>query len=535
MMEFIHRKKEIIKYLISGGTAAAVDLSILYFLTDILAVWYLLSAVAAFTIAFFVSFFLQKFWTFRDNDKNAMARQMAYFFLVGLINLGVNTVGMYILVDRFGLWHILSQIIISGMIALSSFIIYKFFIFHKPRTEKQEEKISLLIATGIFPPDIGGPATYVATLMEELPKAGFEMKIVTYADNVETESQKFRNGSWIYRISRRQCMLKRYYKYFLEVLKSASQVDAVYVQGPVSEGLPSWLACKLRKRKYILKIVGDYAWEQYLCKKSKVKSEKSEFITPEEFQRRKCDWKTEMRRRIQKLVARGADKIIVPSHYLKKIVGMWGIDENKIEVIYNSVDAPNIQGTKEKLRYELKLEGEIILSVGRLVPWKGFDELIEIVAELLEERPKIKLIIIGDGPEFQSLKLKVQSLKLEERIVMLGSLSHDEVLKYMRAADVFVLNTGYEGLSHVIIEAMLAGLPVITTDVGGNPELVEHQKSGWLVRHGDKEELKRTIKEALFDRNKGSLFIAEAKKNIARCNKERMLREVTELVVKFKT
>ncbi len=125
----IYKNKIYIKYVISGGTAAGVDLLILYILTDIFNIWYLLSAGLAFIVAFFVSFYMQKFWTFRDNNRERIYQQMSLYLMVGFLNLGINTGGMYIFVDKIHMMYILAQIIMGGIIAISNFLIYKFVIF----------------------------------------------------------------------------------------------------------------------------------------------------------------------------------------------------------------------------------------------------------------------------------------------------------------------------------------------------------------------------------------------------------------------
>ena len=189
----IEKYKVIIKYIISGGTAALVDLVCLYIFTDVLGVWYITSASLSFFLAYFVSFSLQKFWTFRDNGREKIYKQMSLYFMVGVTNLLLNALGMYLLVDGFGVMYLLAQIIMGALLGFSSFLIYKFIIFEKKKIEARRGKegnFKILIATGIFPPDIGGPATYVMTLCEELPKLGLEVKVVTYS-NEEITNYKF--------------------------------------------------------------------------------------------------------------------------------------------------------------------------------------------------------------------------------------------------------------------------------------------------------------------------------------------------------
>lgn len=120
-MEF----KKIVKFLISGGTTAAVQLSLMYFLTDIRGLWYIFSLNVAFLVAFFVSFTLQKFWTFENNDLNRIYGQALLYFAVVLGNLLLNNLFVYFLVEEAGIWYIAAQIIAELIIAIESFFVYK--------------------------------------------------------------------------------------------------------------------------------------------------------------------------------------------------------------------------------------------------------------------------------------------------------------------------------------------------------------------------------------------------------------------------
>ncbi|KKU57459.1 MAG: hypothetical protein UX81_C0035G0001, partial [Parcubacteria group bacterium GW2011_GWA2_47_12] len=133
-------------YLIAGGTSTAIDLGILYVLTEFAGWWYLVSATAAFIVAFFVSFILQKFYTFnnRDTSRKAVAMQGAFYFTLALTNLGINTILMYALVEWAGVWYFLAQIIAAAALAVESFFIYRFVIFH-PQAVLAERAQSLVV------------------------------------------------------------------------------------------------------------------------------------------------------------------------------------------------------------------------------------------------------------------------------------------------------------------------------------------------------------------------------------------------------
>ena len=371
---------------------------------------------------------------------------------------------------------------------------------------------NILICTGIYPPDGGGPATYSKLLFEELPKRGVGADVLSFGQ------------------VRRLPKIIRHIIYFFKALKMGKKADVIYAQDPVSVGLPAVLAAKILRKKFILKVVGDYAWEQFQARGEK-------FITPENFQDKKFDFKTETRRKIQKYVAKNAYKIIVPSSYLKNIVLKWGIDEEKIKVIYNAFEAPALSAgrpvlkeTKEELRKKLNLSGTVLISAGRLVPWKGFDKLIEIMPEIIKEIPDAKLYIIGSGPEEENLKSKISNLKIKENVFLIGQVFHDKALEYLKAGDIFILNTGYEGFSHFLLEAMAMEIPIITTNVGGNPELIENGKNGILLEYNNKEELKKRIIELAKNETPKKELTEKAKQKVAEFGVGKMLEETIKIL-----
>ena len=122
---------KVMRFLISGGMATFVNIGLLYVFTDLIRIWYVLSAALAFIFAFVVSFTMQKFWTFKDASKENVHRQALVYFLAGLANLGLNSLLIYILVEYSGLHYLMSQIIISAFIAIENYFIYQFLVFNK--------------------------------------------------------------------------------------------------------------------------------------------------------------------------------------------------------------------------------------------------------------------------------------------------------------------------------------------------------------------------------------------------------------------
>ena len=149
----------------------------------------------------------------------------------------------------------------------------------------------------------------------------------------------------------------------------------------------------------------------------------------------------------------------------------------------------------------LSESARVLISVGALVERKGFHRVIEVLPGLLKVYPDLKYLIVGGaGPEgdwSEHLRTQVSSLKLDEAVIFLGVMPSDKLKIPLSAADIFVLATSNEGWANVFLEAMACGLPVITTDVGGNREVVCRDELGTVVPFGDTLKLERTLDSAL--------------------------------------
>ncbi len=373
--------------------------------------------------------------------------------------------------------------------------------------------MKILIATGIYPPDIGGPATYTANLAKELTKLGHKVTVITYTD----DSRANVRGDWrLVTISRHWPLWGRYKLYGWKIWWYGLQSDLIYAQDSVSAGLPAMLANWFLGKPFILKVVGDYAWEQGQNKYG-VRD------NLDDFQNKKYSRKIEFLRWIEQKVARHATKIITPSKYLKAIVEQWGIAAEKISVVYNAYDAAAVMITKQPDKTE-----EIIMSVGRLVPWKGLDTLIELMPAILKERPNAKLVIAGDGPFRTQLEETIAANHLEGKVIMRGRLTHEKLLEELSRASVFVLNSSYEGLSHQILEAQSLKIPCAVSRVGGNPEIIEHEKTGLLFEY-NKEAVKDSILKLLNNPEYGQALADEAYGNLEKFSFERMISETVKV------
>jgi putative flippase GtrA len=128
---FLFGLPRVIRFLVAGGTATAFNLVFLYFLTDILGIWYLASTTIAFIFTFFLSFTLQKFFAFQDNASSKILRQMPLYLLIAVGNLLINALLMYGLVGYLDMYYLLAQIITSALISIESFFVYRHIIFRE--------------------------------------------------------------------------------------------------------------------------------------------------------------------------------------------------------------------------------------------------------------------------------------------------------------------------------------------------------------------------------------------------------------------
>lgn len=340
------------------------------------------------------------------------------------------------------------------------------------------KRLRLLIASGIFHPEPGGPATYLHRLLPELLARNWDIRVITFGDHLHA------NLRYPYPVTRilRRALPLRMLDYARAVRPLLAWADLVYIH---SLGLPIYGDGHAPR---VSKIVGDLGWERAV---------RRGWVPPTEdidlYQTKAYDLRTSTDRERRAREARSRAGVIVPSEYLKRMVIGWGVDPAKIQVIYNALPpdtvAPDV--TQAEARTQLKLpDAPTVLTVGRLLPWKGVDHLITALRQL----PDVHLVVAGDGTILDALK--AQAADLGDRVTFLGRVSREQMPLYMKAADYLALYSGYEGLPHTLLEGLRVGTPVIASDKGGNPEVVTPGVNGLLVPYVNVEALTETLKEA---------------------------------------
>jgi glycosyltransferase involved in cell wall biosynthesis len=335
----------------------------------------------------------------------------------------------------------------------------------------------ILITSDIFPPDVGGPATYVPRIATELTRRGHQVTVVTYS-LVPCHAGDSGYPFPVVRVSAAPPRWRRLPRTLAAIQDHGRQVDIIYANGLVTETV---LANYVLRRPVVAKVVGDLAWER-----SRDKGWIQDSI--ELFQTKRYSSRVELMRWRRNWSYARMDGIIVPSRYLKRmLVEHWHRPAGRVQVVYNSFEAQERQMPPAAIDLPVKYK---LITVCRLTGWKGVDGLIRALPAL----PDVGLVVVGDGPLYAELVALAQALDVATRVRFVGTVPGEQVPAYLRACDIFVLHSTYEGLPHVLLEAAAAGLPVIATAVGGTPEVLQDGPlAGQLVPPGDPDALKEAI------------------------------------------
>ena len=178
--------------------------------------------------------------------------------------------------------------------------------------------------------------------------------------------------------------------------------------------------------------------------------------------------------------AHKASAIISVCEALKDALINLGVEASKIHVLRNGVDLEGFSPPIERssLREKLGFTNFTLLSVGHLIERKGHHLVIKAIKNL----PDMKLVIVGDGPEYKNLKNIAHQQGVESRITFLGEIDHNNLKDYYGASDALVLASSREGWANVLLESLACGTPVVATDIWGTPEIITNSVAGILVK-----------------------------------------------------
>ncbi len=203
------------------------------------------------------------------------------------------------------------------------------------------------------------------------------------------------------------------------------------------------------------------------------------------------------------LLRRVSGFISISDITLEKFVAWSGLPKSKGEVLPNAIDLtkyhPGPKSSELSQRY--RLAGKtVLMTLGRISTeerYKGFDEVVEVLPNILKECSNVVYMIVGDGSDRKRLESKVKEHDLESHVIFTGFVSENEKVDHYRLADVYVMPSRGEGFGFVFLEAMACGVPVIASKVDGGREAVRGGKLGLLVDPDDRQELLQAILEAI--------------------------------------
>jgi glycosyltransferase involved in cell wall biosynthesis len=335
----------------------------------------------------------------------------------------------------------------------------------------------VLIVSGIWPPDVGGPASHAPDIADYLQQHGHDIEVVVTADS-QPEPRAY-PVQWL---SRRVPKGVIHVIGASAIARAARRADVVYTTGMFAR---TAVACAIARRPYVVKLTGDPAFERARAG-GRVTGD------VEEFERKRGAYPVLLRMLRRATLSRAAH-VLCPSAFLRALAISWGIPADRVSVLPNATPPLPELPPRDELRSGLRIEGPTLAFAGRFVPQKALDVALAAVARV----DGVSLLLAGDGT-IRS-ELEAQAAPLGARVRFVGSLSRQHVLELFAAADASLLPSAWENFPHTVVEALAVGTPVIATRVGGVPEVVEDGVNGLLVQAHDIDALANAIRRFFTD------------------------------------
>ena len=367
--------------------------------------------------------------------------------------------------------------------------------------------MKILMLTWEYPPRIvGGIARVVHDLSKRLIKDGHEVTVVTYRDSANVPEYENDKGVNVYRVDNYMIHPNNFIDWIMqlnfnlvskatEIINKEGGFDVIHAH--------DWLvtyAAKTLKNAYDIPIVATiHATEA--GRNSGIHDETQRYINDTEW-----------------LLTYEATEVIVNSNYMKnEIQRLFGLPFEKINVIPNGINLSNFTGIERDydFRRQYAMDNEkIILYVGRLVYEKGIQHLIAAMPKILSNYHDAKLIIAGRGGMMDELKAEARNLGLGNKIYFTGYLDSKQVQKMYKCADVAVFPSTYEPFGIVALEAMLAGVPTVVSDVGGLNEIINHGVDGMKSYTGNPNSIADSVTALLKDHQLAANVSKKAKQKV---------------------
>lgn len=367
--------------------------------------------------------------------------------------------------------------------------------------------MKILMLTWEYPPRIvGGIARVVHDLSKRLIKDGHEVTVVTYRDNAGVPEYENDKGVNVYRVDNYMIHPNNFIDWIMqlnfnliakatEIINKESGFDVIHAH--------DWLvtyAAKSLKNAYDIPIVATiHATEA--GRNSGIHDDTQRYINDTEW-----------------LLTYEATEVIVNSNFMKNdLQRLFGLPYDKINVIPNGINLNNFTGIERDydFRRQYAMDNEkIILYVGRLVYEKGIQHLIAAMPKILSNYHDAKLVIAGKGGMIDDLKAETSSLGLDNKVYFTGYMDSKKVQKMYKCADVAVFPSTYEPFGIVALEAMLAGVPTVVSDVGGLDEIVTHGVDGMKSYAGNPNSIADSVTALLYDHQLATNISKKARQKV---------------------
>jgi len=358
--------------------------------------------------------------------------------------------------------------------------------------------MNVVIVSGIWPPDVGGPASHAPELARFLAARGHHVEAVVTAERAPAP-QPFP----VHWVSRR---LPKGAVHAAAVWAIVCRpADVVYATGMFTR---TALACALTRRPFVLKLTGDPAFERARWR-SAVGGD------VDAFQRGGGGAQAAVLRTVRAWTVRRASHVVCPSAYLRSLALGWGIPADRISVLPNAAPPAHVSATRDALRAQFELDGPTVAFAGRFGPQKALDVLTEAT-----ERAGVALLVAGDGGEPPR----------GGHVRLLGPLPRERTLDLLAAADAAVLSSAWENFPHALVEALAVGTPVIATEVGGVTEIVEDGVNGLLVPPNDVAAFEAALRRYFGDDELQQRLRAAAVPSVERFSPERVYGELERIL-----
>jgi len=356
--------------------------------------------------------------------------------------------------------------------------------------------VRVLIVSGIWPPDVGGPASHAPDVAEFLRGRGHEVEVVTTAD-APPAAEPYP----VRAVPRHHRVGVRHYRGAALVHHRAREADVVYTTGMFGR---SALGAALARRPYVVKLTADPAFER---------SRRRGLISGnvDEFQRSGGGASVALLRFARDLELRHAAHVFTPSIYLRELALRWGVTPARVSVLPNPAPALPALRPREELRRAFGLNGATIAFAGRLTAQKSLERALEAVAGV----DGVKLVIAGEGPDRVRLEGRAEAAGLGNRVRFLGAQPRQRVVELFHAADATILSSSWENFPHTVVEALAVGTPVLAMEAGGVSEVVRDGVNGLLVPAGDTRALADAIHRYFTDEKLRERLRAAAVESVA--------------------